>query len=166
MLPFSNTSESSAPITEEPPWNRFLLSPGLPQGVTQGQMHVRPEQTVLPENTCVLFFQDSHPLHIIMSVVMQRTPRMCIQNITSLSVELSEGHLGERVRPKRSRHWGRVCVPGVAGLVPWGCDRPQAFLGCRWSFIHVFWRDSPGTLYVHVLGHLLLKLTFPTPPLK
>ena len=59
---------------------------------------------------------------------------MYIQNITSLSVGLARD-TGERVCPEWSRHWGRVCVPGVAGPVPWvglpggqGCMAPSG----RW----------------------------------
>ena len=91
---------------------------------------------------------------------------MCIQNITSLSVGLARDAGGVRL-PRVVTTLGRSLCPrgGRASALGGGTDlRPSL---AQMEFYRRVLEDSPGTLYVHVLGgHLHLKLRFSPAPIK
>lgn len=74
---------------------------------------------------------------------------------------------GERVCPEWSRHWGRVCVPGVAGPVPWVVGQTSGLHWHRRSFIGVFWKTPQGpSMSMCWVGICFSSCVSPLLPLK
>lgn len=135
-------------------------------GCDRGQMHVRPgNQTVLPENTCVLFLPGFSPFtHHYVCRYAENS-----QNVHSeynvLKCGVSEGRRGSAFAPSGHDTGAESVSPGWQGWCPGGCDRPQAFLGTDGVLSTCFGR-LPRDPLCPCAGHLLLKLRFPPAPLK